>query len=315
MSAHPPEPAATTVSNGKPADGDTLPGLILALSVYMMWGLLPLYLQLISDLPPMEVLAHRIIWSLPFAGVVILAAGQTRDVRAAIRRPRMLALAALCCIFISINWGVYIWAVSNAHTVDAALGYFINPLFSIALAAIILHEKLTKGQILAIGLAFCAVMILTIETGSLPLVALALPVSFGLYGLLKKLVPIGGNAGFTLEALIMSGPALAYIIYLEATGSGHFLNSLRNALLLVGCGAATAIPLMIYANAAKLLKLSTIGIMQYIAPSMIFLVAVLIFREPLELPKLSAFALIWTALAIYTLSMFRTRRSRKLKGG
>ena len=145
--------------------------------------------------------------------------------------------------------------------------------------------------------------------------ALALPVSFGLYGLLKKLVPIGGNAGFTLEALIMSGPALAYIIYLEATGSGHFLNSLRNALLLVGCGAATAIPLMIYANAAKLLKLSTIGIMQYIAPSMIFLVAVLIFREPLELPKLSAFALIWTALVIYTLSMFRTRRSRKLKGG
>ncbi|MAM13358.1 MAG: protein RarD [Rhizobiaceae bacterium] len=290
------------------ADGDTPKGFVLALVVFMMWGFLPLYLKLVAHLPPLEVLAHRIIWSVPFAGVVVGYAGQGGEIAAACRQPKTLAVVALCSVFICINWGTYIWAVSNAHTVDAALGYFINPLFSIALAAVILREQLSRTQLMAIALAVMAVVIMAVEIGSIPVVALLLPFSFGMYAFLHKIVPIGGNPGFTLEALIMSLPAAGYIIWLEATGNGHFLGSLPDALLLIGCGAATAIPLMIYANAAKLLKLSTIGIMQYIAPSMIFLIAVLVFREPLQPVKLLAFALIWAALAIYTSSLLRARR-------
>lgn len=291
-----------------PTDGDTPKGFVLALTVYMLWGILPLYLKLVSDIPPFEVLAHRIVWSLPFAAVIVAAARQGGEVRAALRRPKILVLAAISCLFITANWGVYIWAVSNNHTVDAALGYFINPLFSIALAAIVLREKLSRGQLAAIALAATAVIILTVETGRLPLTALVLPASWGTYALLRRTVPTSGNPGFMLEVLIMALPALAYIVWLEATGQGHFLTSYRNAALLLGCGAVTAIPLMIYANAAKLLRLSTIGIMQYIAPSMIFLVAIFIFREPLQPAKLAAFALIWLALFLYTGSMLRARR-------
>lgn len=293
-------------------NGDTLPGFLLALSVYLMWGVLPLYLKLLADVPPIEVLAHRMIWSIPFAGVIVAATRKTDEVKAALKIPRVLLIATVCSILISVNWGTYIWAVDNGHTVDAALGYFINPLFSIALAAIILRERLNRGQIAAIALTLCAVIILTIKAGSLPVIALILPFTWGIYALLHRTLPIGGTPGFTLEVLILGGPALAYIIYLEATGNGHLFTSGRDMALLIGCGAVTAIPLIIYANAAKLLTLSTIGIMQYIAPSMIFMVAVFIFREPLEMHKLAAFILIWTALVVYTVSLYRVRhRSEK----
>ncbi|PRX05508.1 UNVERIFIED_ORG: chloramphenicol-sensitive protein RarD [Martelella mediterranea] len=296
-------PPAATV-----ADGDTAKGFLLALTVFLMWGFLPLYLKLVADLPPMEVLAHRIIWSVPFAGAIVGLAGQGGEIRAACRKPKVLTIVGLSSVFICVNWGTYIWAVSNHHTVDAALGYFINPLFSVALAAVILRERLSRPQLVAIALAVVAVTILAVEVGSLPVVALLLPFSFGMYAFLHKIVPIGGNPGFTLEALIMSLPAAVYIVWLEISGNGHFLETPMTTFLLVGCGAVTAIPLMIYANAAKLLKLSTIGIMQYVAPSLIFLIAVFVFHEPLELSKLIAFMLIWTALAIYTTSMFRARR-------
>ncbi|AJY46616.1 EamA family transporter RarD [Martelella endophytica] len=291
---------------------DTPKGFALALTVYLMWGILPIYLKLVADLPPLEVLAHRIVWSIPFSAVIVAAARQGGEVRAALKKPRVVVMAGFCALFISLNWGTYIWAVSNQHTVDAALGYFINPLFSIALAAVVLREKLARGQIAAIALAAIAVAILTIETGRLPLVALVLPFSWGIYALLRRTVPVGGNPGFMLEVLIMALPALAYIVWLEATGAGHLFSSPRTALLLVGCGAVTAIPLMIYANAAKLLRLSTIGIMQYIAPSAIFLVAIFIFREPLQASKLAAFALIWTALVVYTWSMLKARRRLRM---
>lgn len=288
--------------------GDTTKGFVLAFIVFMLWGVLPLYMKLVTHLPTDEILAHRIVWSLPFAGAMVAYSGQSRTVTGVLRQPKMMGLVVLCSLFITLNWGTYIYAVSSAQTVDAALGYFINPLFSIALAALILREKLGRGQMVAVALAFTAVVILTVELGRLPMVALLLPLSFGLYAFLHKVMPVEGTTAFTLEAMVLSGPALGYIFYLEATGAGHFLNSPVTALLLIGCGAVTAIPLLIYANATKLLRLSTIGIMQYIAPSVIFLIAVLIFREPLEPAKLAAFALIWVALVIYTAPMVRRRR-------
>ena len=292
--------------------GDTLKGFVLALIVFLLWGVLPLYMKLVTHLPTGEILAHRIIWSLPFAGAMVAYSGQSRIVTGVLRKPKMMGLVLLCSLFITLNWGTYIYAVATAQTVDAALGYFINPLFSIALAALILREKLGRGQMLAVALAFSAVVILTVELGRLPMVALLLPLSFGAYAFLHKIMPVEGTTAFTLEAMVLSGPALAYIIWLEATGAGHFLQSPATAALLIGCGAATAIPLLIYANATKLLRLSTIGIMQYIAPSVIFLIAVLIFREPLEPAKLVAFILIWIALVIYTAPMIRRKRKTQV---
>ncbi len=294
----------------QPQNEDTLAGFLLALCVYSLWGFLPLYLKLLAHIPPAEVVAHRIIWSVPLAGVVLILVGRTRDLRAALASPKMVAQAALTAAFVSINWGVYVWAVTSGRTLDAALGYYINPLFSVFLAAVLLGERLTRLQAAAIALAALAVGILTWETGSLPWVSLALTFSWGFYAFFRKTLPIGPNQGFFLEVLILLGPSLAYVIFLEARGHGHFLApGWRDTALLLGGGVVTAGPLMIYANAAKRLRLSTIGMMQYIAPTMIFLIAVFVFDEPFSQVKLVAFVLIWTALALFSIAMLRGRRA------
>jgi chloramphenicol-sensitive protein RarD len=225
----------------------------------------------------------------------------------------MLGMAAVTAALISVNWGVYIWAIGAGHALDAALGYYINPLFSIFLGAVLLKEHLTKLQKYAVLLAAVAVIVLTVGAGRLPVVALTLTLTWGAYAYFKKQLPIGPNQGFTLEVLLLTPFALAYIAYCHTTGTSHFLqgNSTDTALL-VGCGLVTAIPLMLYANGAKLLRLSTIGIMQYVAPTMIFLIAVFAFGEPFGLPRMIAFPMIWAALVLYSIAMFR---GRKPKGG
>ncbi|WP_113111110.1 EamA family transporter RarD [Hyphomicrobiales bacterium] len=290
---------------------DTPRGFAFGITAYLLWGVLPFYLKAVAHLPALEVLAHRAIWSVPIAGLVLIILGRTGDVKTAIRTPRMLGMACVTAAFITANWGIYVWAVSNGHAIDAALGYFINPLFSILMAALVLKEKLLPMQKAAIGLAVVGVAILTWGSGGLPWVSLALTFTWGFYALFRKTLPIGPNQGFFLEVLLISIPMLPYLIWLEATGQGHFLNGVGyDAALLAFAGIATAVPLMIYANATKLLKLSTIGIMQYIAPTMIFLTAVFIFKEPLSGIKLTAFVFIWSALAVYTLAMLRDLRSR-----
>ncbi|TPW33424.1 EamA family transporter RarD [Martelella alba] len=305
---------STAGSNAAPKvdNGDSPRGFAFALTAYLMWGILPLYLKLVEHLPALEVIAERIIWSVPFAGVILLIIGKTDELKAAFRSPRTLGMIALSSVFISLNWGVYVWSIINDHAIDAALGYFINPLFSIALAAIVLKEKLARGQIIAIGLAVLAVVILTVQAGRLPIVALALPFAWGIYALLRKTVPMEPNQGFTLEVILLSIPCGLYILFLEVTGRGHFFDGTwRDPLLFIGCGAVTAIPLIIYANGAKLLRLSTIGIMQYIVPTGVFLIAVFIFQEPFGMTKLFAFMLIWAALVIYTISTLRAAHDRK----
>ncbi len=292
-----------------PQTGDTATGFAYAVTAYLMWGFLPLYMKAMDHIPPAEIIAHRILWSVPIAGAILLMLGRTGDVMGALRNPRMVGMAAVTAALISINWGVYVWAIANDRALDAALGYYINPLFSVALGAVLLREKLAPAQWLAVGLAGLAVAILTIAAGVLPWVALILMTTFGIYGFLRKTLPIGPNQGFLLEVLLLCPLAVAYILWLGA--DGHFTTPGGwDGLLLLGSGAVTAIPLMLYANGAKGLRLSTIGILQYIAPTMIFLIAVFVFAEPFGLARALAFPLIWAALVVYTLSMIRTARRK-----
>ena len=279
-------------------------GFGFALSAYVMWGFLPLYMKLLDHIPAAEIVAHRVIWSVPIAGLVLVVLGRTDEIHAALTSPRMLAMGAITAMLVSINWGIYVWAITSGHALEAALGYYINPLFSVFLGFALLKERLTVTQWAAVGLAFVAVCVLALDAGRLPWVAIGLTVSWGFYAFFKKWLPIGPNQGFLLEVLILSVPALAYWGYIDGSGDSHFGDDIW---LLMGCGVVTAIPLLCYANGAKGLRLSTIAIMQYIAPTMIFLAAVFVFKEPFGQARAIAFPMIWAALVLYSLSMLRRR--------
>lgn len=293
----------------QPQNDDTPAGFAYAVSAYMLWGGLPIYLKALSHVPALEVVAHRVIWSLPLIGALIWITGRTADLRVALRTPRLLAMAALTAGFISVNWGVYIWAIANDRALDGALGYYINPLFSVFLGAVLLGERLSHLQWAAVALAALAVVVLTVASGSLPWVALALMFSWGGYAFCKRRLPIGPNQGFFLEVALLSVPALAYVAWLGATGQGSFAAGVPfDSWMLVCAGFVTAIPLILYVNGAKLLRLSTIGILQYIAPTLIFLVAVFVFQEPFGPARMIAFPMIWAALVLYSIALFRASR-------
>lgn len=288
---------------------DTPKGFALGLTAYFLWGFLPLYMKAVAHIPAVEIIAHRVIWSIPVAGAVLVWLGRTADLKAALRSPRTIGMAAMTAALISVNWGIYVWSIASGHALEAALGYYINPLFSVFLGAVLLGEKLRPVQWAAIGLSAAAVLVLTVENGRIPYVGLSLTLTWGIYAYLKKSLPVGPNQGFLLEVLMLAPPALVYILWLAAEGTGHFLVGVpSDTWLILGLGLVTAGPLMIYGNAAKLLRLSTIGVMQYIAPTMIMLIAVFLFDEPFGHARAIAFPMIWAALALYTWSMLRARR-------
>ena len=290
--------------------GDSLSGFFYALAAYLLWGFLPLYMKALADVPAPEVVAHRVIWSVPVALAVLAWLGRTADLKAALKSPGMLVMAAATAALVSANWGIYVWAIVSGHALDAALGYYINPLFSIFLGAVLLGERLRGIQWLAILCAVIAVAILTWETGRLPLMALGLTLTWGIYAYLKRRLPIGPNQGFALEVVLLLPLALAYAGWLGLSGQSHFTSEgAATTTLLVVIGLVTAGPLMLYANGAKRLRLSTIAIMQYIAPTMIFLTAVFLFDEPFSRVKLVAFGFIWAAMAVYSASMLQRVRS------
>jgi chloramphenicol-sensitive protein RarD len=294
------------------ASGDTLDGFLLALVTYLLWGVLPLYMKLVAHLPTVEVIAHRVIWSVPIAFAVLLIQRRLGDFKKAISSPRMVAQAALAAAVVSVNWGIYVWAISVDRTLETALGYYINPLVTVVVGALVLGERMSRVQMIAIAFAVAAVAVLTWESGGLPWVSLALAGSWAAYAFLKKTLPVGPAQGFLLEVTLLSAPALAYFFYIQSTGAGHFFGGDGiDGLLLAGCGVVTAVPLLLYANAAKKLTLTTIGVMQYIAPTFVFLIAVFVFKEPFSTTKLFAFMLIWAGLALYAGSILRQRaRSR-----
>jgi chloramphenicol-sensitive protein RarD len=280
-------------------------GFIYTFSAFALWGLMPLYMKAVSHIGALEILANRIIWSIPVALVFLLLAGRTSDIVRVLKSPSKLVAVAACATVISINWGLYVWAIAAERTIEAALGYYINPLISIVLGMTLLGEKLDRIQQFALALAFIAVSILTYAAGELPWVALVLACSFAVYGLIKKTVDIGPTQGFMMEVLILSVVAIPYLFYLGNNNELHFGNSSWDTYLLLGCGPVTAVPLILFAFGAKRLQLATVGLMQYIAPSMIFITGVFWFREPFSQLQLFAFVLIWIAIALYSWSGIR----------
>lgn len=291
---------------------DSPRGLAFAFAAYFTWGLMPVYMKAIGYIPAAEIVAHRIVWSLPIAAATLIALGRTQDVRRALHTPKTLGMAVVTAALITVNWSVYVWAIAVGRAVEAALGYYINPLISVAMGALLLGERLSRLQVAAMVLATAAVALLTVKAGGLPWVSLALGFSFAFYGFLRKTLPVGPSQGFFLEVLILFLPALGYIVWLQANGQGHFLpNEPFDLFMLVGCGPFTAIPLLMFGFGAKLLRYSTIGLMQYIVPTMIFLTAVLVFGEPFGGVRAVAFCMIWVALVIYTASTFAGRGARR----
>jgi len=297
--------------HSKPQHTDTAAGLVYALMAYGLWGFLPLYMKLLSHISPAEIVAHRVIWSIPIAAVVLMVTRRTRDLATALRSPRTLALAGLTAGLVAVNWSVYVWAITSGRALDASLGYYINPIFSVLLGAVILREKLDGLQKLSVAIAAVAVAILTVASGTVPIAALALTVSWGFYALLKRSLAIGPNQGFMLEVLILSPLALGYVVWLGVQGTGQFVGNVSDTLLLLGCGAVTAVPLIFYANGAKGLRLTTIAMLQYIAPTMIFLIAVFDFGEPFGTARMIAFPLIWLSLAVFSFSLLKSRRAKR----
>jgi chloramphenicol-sensitive protein RarD len=290
---------------------DTGAGFAYALSAYVIWGFLPLYMKALAHVPAAEVVAHRIVWSVPVAGAILWATGRTGDLGPALRSRRTLAMAAVTAALISVNWGVYIWSIAAGKALDAALGYYINPLFSVFLGAVLLKERLSPAQWAAIALAAAAVAVLTVANGRVPVAALALTFSWGAYAYFKKSLPIGPNQGFLLEVLLLTPFALGWLALIGAGGASRFFTAdAATGWLLLGTGLATAAPLILYAYGAKGLRLSTIGVLQYVAPTMIFLTAVFVFDEPFGAAERIAFPMIWAAVAIYILSVIlRARRA------
>jgi chloramphenicol-sensitive protein RarD len=291
---------------------DTKLGFIYAGSAYFIWGFLPLYMKMLAHIPAWEVVPHRILWSIPVSGFVVWMLGQGGALMRALKSPRTIALAALTATIVSINWGTYVWAISAGRAIETALGYYINPLFSVFLAAVLVGEKLNRVQMFAIALACVAVGVLTYEAGGLPWVSVILTVSWGFYAYFKKTLPVGPTEGFLLEILLLSVPALGMVLWFEQQGTSHFGHTGWGDMgLLAISGLFTAIPLTLYAMGAKGLRLATIAIMQYSAPTMIFLIAVFVFKEPFSVYKMTAFGLIWTALVIYTWSLVKAFRARE----
>lgn len=301
----------TTASLSQQEHATARRGFVLALLAYLIWGMLPIYMKAVAHIPAVEVVAHRVLWSVPVAGIVLLLLGRTHEVRAALRSPRILGMAALTAAIISINWGVYVWAIAVDRTVETALGYYINPLVTVVLGVVFLGDRFDRVQIIAVLLAIVAVIILTVEADGLPWVSLVLAFSFAAYGYLRKTLPIGASQGFFLEVLLLAAPCLAYVTWLEINGQGHlFSGTTSDVLLLLAAGPLTAIPLILYGFGARMLRISTIGLMQYISPTFIALIAVFVFGEAFGPTRLIAFALIWLALFLYTWSMlFRNKDS------
>ncbi|WP_229398732.1 EamA family transporter RarD [Micromonospora okii] len=288
-------------------------GYLYGLSAYLLWGFFPLYLKLLKPAGPMEILAHRIVWSVVFVALLLAAMRNIGFLRALARRPRALAGIVLAAALVAVNWGTYIYGVNSERVVETALGYFINPLVSVLLGVGVLRERLRPGQWVALGVGAGAVAVLTVDYGRLPWLALTLAVSFAAYGLVKKRLGLPAAEGLFVESAVLALPALGYLGWLAADGGATFGHvSIGHTALLVLAGAATAIPLLFFAGAANRLPLTALGMLQYVAPILQLACGVLIFHEPMPPARLAGFALVWLALLVFTVDALRhSRRARR----
>jgi chloramphenicol-sensitive protein RarD len=281
-------------------------GIVSAVGCYTIWGFLPIYWKLLDHVPALEILAHRVIWSLVFLAGLLAVTGRLGPARreaAAIMAERKKAAGVLAAtVLITVNWFIYIWAVNDSRILETSLGYYINPLVSVLLGIAVLKERLTLRQKAAVALAALGVLNQAVHVGGLPWVALSLAVSFGLYGLGKKMLGIGAVTGIALETLLLTPAALAYLAWLQGQGQGAFTPAEpATAWLLFGTGAATAVPFLLFADAANRIPLSVLGFVQYLSPTIAMFVGIFMYHEPFSVAQFVSFALIWAALAVFSL--------------
>jgi len=287
-------------------------GIWYAVAAYGIWGLFPLYWKLLNEVPALELIGHRIGWSFLLLIAVTVLTRQWTAFRAAAFKPRTLRLYAVSAALISLNWLTYIWAVNAGLVVESSLGYFINPLVSVMLGVVFLHERLRPWQWFSVGLAVLGVAAAAVGYGSFPWIALTLACSFGVYGLVKKKSPLPSLQGLTLETGIAFTPALLYLLYLDRTGKGAFLHTdALSTWLMVGAGLVTTIPLLLFSSAAQRVPLATMGILQYITPSMLFLLGIFLYHETFSTARAIGFCLVWAALLIFWIDTFLTHRAKR----
>ena len=286
-------------------------GIVFALIAYGSWGLLPLYWRMLQVIPALEILSHRVIWSLAFVLALLFLRRDWSWLTALSRDARLAGAVLLTSLLLALNWFVYIWAVNAGYVVETSLGYFITPLVNVVLGVVLLNERMRAVQWLSVGLAAIGVAYMTMNYGQLPWIALSLAFSFGTYGLLKKRIRLGALESFSSEMVLLSVPAIVYVLWLETSGVGGFATvNLRTTVLLVTSGLLTAVPLICFAAAARRIPLSMMGIFQYLAPSLQLLIGVGVFGEPFDETRAVGFATIWAALLLYSLESLYVRRRR-----
>ena len=288
---------------------DQKKGTLLGVTAYMIWGFAALYWALAEPVAPSDVLAHRAFWSMPFVLVVLVLFRRLRGTLALLRQPRTLVIMAASAFFGAVNWLVFLWAISNGRATEASLGYFLLPLVNVVIGLTVFREKIDTAQKVGIGFAGSAVVLQFAYYGGLPLVALTLSLSFGMYGAIRKKVAVASLEGLFIETLLMSPFALAWLVYREGAGLGQ--HGLGVDLVLLGAGAFTAIPLITYVAASRLLPLTALGLVFYIGPTLQLLVAILVFDEPFTAVQLAAFALVWAGLVVVTID--NARRARRIR--
>lgn len=278
-------------------------GILYAIAAFASWGFLPLYWHSLDVVPAAEILAHRILWSFAFTFLLMIICGSWKKVREVFSNKLSLIGVILSSILISMNWFTYIWAINNNHIIESSLGYYINPLFSVLLGVIVLRERLNSWQLTSLSMAFVGVSIITFQYGKIPWVALSLTLTFGLYGLVKKVISLDSLTGLFFETLLVSPLALYYIIGKQGYGNGFFgITSTGIISLLIFSGVVTSLPLLWFSKAAKMIPLSTIGFTQYLAPSITLILGIIVFREPFTIADIISFGFIWCALIIYSIS-------------
>ncbi|MFZ9316881.1 MAG: EamA family transporter RarD [Candidatus Nanopelagicaceae bacterium] len=283
-------------------------GLLFGISAYIIWGLLPLYWKLVEEAGAYEILAHRGIWSLLICISLLALRKQLRSAYVMVRSSRTLSLLFLASGLLTINWGVYIWSVTVNRVVEAALGYYITPLINVTFGVLLLREKLRPAQWIAVALAAAGVVILTLGYGSLPWIALVLAISWGSYSLIKKSLNLGALETLSLETLFAFLPNLVFLLIIESNGSAEFGSTWTISLLLFGAGAATVIPLLLFNGSTTRLPLSTVGLLQYITPTIMFFIGIFINNEDISMTKVIGFAFIWLALAVLSRDLYRSSR-------
>jgi chloramphenicol-sensitive protein RarD len=285
-------------------------GMWNGIAAYALWGFFPIYWKLLHNVPALQVIGHRISWSFVLLIAVILLTRQWKAFRAAAQRPRVIGIYAIAGVLLTVNWLVYVWGVNAGFIVETSLGYFINPLISVLLGVLFLRERLRTMQWVPIGLAAMGVIYLTVTYGRPPWIALSLAFSFGIYGLVKKLAPLGSLYGLTLETALVFPAAFLYLTMVGLTGTGSFLREgLSTDLLLIGTGVVTSIPLLMFASAARQIPLTMIGVLQYIAPTLQFLIGIFIYHEAFDHSRLIGFSLVWLALIIFWVENYLANRA------